>query len=381
MNNRVSAQAAYFRTGDRRFSSEGIAETMPAGPLASLDARSRAFFKAAPKRKRLLGATPFDIAADDFFYAPHAIAENPPSPNPAALWPRGRRWGVTPMPDAAGYADMVARALPRLSHNEGLRKVVLARALKIAAEAPLDARLVAERLGVDPQVVAFMVPLPQAGGRQRCLVGATPELLIRKEGRMVTSNPLAGSARRHSNPAKDAAIAAGLEASDKNRREHAAVVEAILDALSPYCETISLPRSAKAQSTASMWHLGTRIEARLRDPDISCAELLAAVHPTPAVCGWPRREAQDLISELEPFDRGFYAGAVGWLESSGDGEFYIALRCGELSGDTITLFAGAGIVPGSDPRAEAEETSAKFVALLAALGIDEHGRCLEEHVA
>ncbi|MNQ93520.1 Isochorismate synthase DhbC [compost metagenome] len=121
-----------------------------------------------------------------------------------------------------------------------------------------------------------------------------------------------------------------------------------------------------------MWHLGTRIEGRLRRPDeVSAAELAALLHPTPAVCGSPRDRAAELIRELEAYDRGFYAGAVGWTNAVGDGAWYVALRCAEVCGREARLYAGAGIVEGSDPAAEADETSGKFQAVLRALGVDE----------
>jgi len=123
-----------------------------------------------------------------------------------------------------------------------------------------------------------------------------------------------------------------------------------------------------------MWHLGSTIEGVLRDPDVTALELALAIHPTPAVCGTPFDEALDVIGQLEPFDRDFYSGAVGWTDARGDGEWHVAIRCAEICGTSARLFAGAGIVDGSDPAAEAAETSGKFTALLRALGVDEQGR-------
>jgi isochorismate synthase len=130
-----------------------------------------------------------------------------------------------------------------------------------------------------------------------------------------------------------------------------------------------------------MWHLGTRIVGTLKDEETPVAELAAALHPTPAVCGLPRRRAAEVISALEGYDRGFYAGAVGWADEQGDGEWYVSIRSARIAGAHATLYAGAGIVAGSDPAAETDETSAKFVAMLSALGIDEHGHGLQEHAA
>jgi len=372
---------AHFRSGRRQFNTQGIAATLPAGPMVTLGERVRAFFaaKGASGPDLLLGALPFDGAQHDHLIQPQQVTENIEAPPVAADIEVPARWTVRSEPDAAGYGAMVARALDVIAQSgaSGLGKVVLARRLLLEADRAIDSRAIAARLGGDRSVTTFAMPLPPAAdGTSRSLVGGTPELLLAKTGRSIRSNPLAGSARRQPDPQRDEAAAAELLASDKNRREHAAVVEAILDTLAPYCEELSAPKAPALQSTASMWHLGTQIEGRLRDDSISGADLVAQLHPTPAVCGFPRDRAQRLIGELEPFERGFYAGAVGWVNGAGDGEWHIALRCGEISGRKVTLYAGAGIVLGSDPMAEAAETSAKFVALLQALGIDENGNAL-----
>jgi len=372
---------AHFRSSRRQFETSGIAAPLPAGPLPTLGQRARAFFAAHPDGPDLLlGCLPFDPARDDYLVQPREIV-TPPATLPRKPEQAGApQWQVRSNPDAAGYGAMVARALEAIAGAYagpgGLRKVVLARRLLLQADRPVDAATIATRLGGDRSVTTFAMPLPPFVGLPRILVGGTPELLLAKQGRTIRSHPLAGSARRHTDPRLDEAAAASLLASDKNRREHAAAVEAVLDALAPFCSSLSVPDGPGLQSTASMWHLGTLVEGQLRDADLSCADLLAPLHPTPAVCGFPRAAAQKLIAELEPFERGFYAGAVGWMDRAGDGEWHIALRCGEIAGRQITLYAGAGIVLGSDPAAEAAETSAKFVALLQALDIDENGRPL-----
>ncbi|HEY9216058.1 MAG TPA: chorismate-binding protein, partial [Ancylobacter sp.] len=211
--------------------------------------------------------------------------------------------------------------------------------------------------------------------------GATPELLIAKTGAAILSHPLAGSAQRLRDASADRAAAEGLRASEKDNREHAEVVSAILDQLAPYCAELGAPEGTQLVPTASMWHLGTRIVGRLRDAGTPAVELASLLHPTPAVCGTPREAAAKAIAELEGYDRGFYAGAVGWCGASGDGVWHVAIRCAEIAGHEARLYAGAGIVRGSDPVAEGEETSAKFAALLRALGIDEDGHPLPEDAA
>ena len=126
-----------------------------------------------------------------------------------------------------------------------------------------------------------------------------------------------------------------------------------------------------------MWHLATHVEGELRDPAVCSLELARALHPTPAICGVPTETANEVIQRLEPFDRGFYSGAIGWVDGRGDGRWMVTIRCAEIVGSRALLYAGAGIVAGSDPESEAAETSAKFIALLRALDIDEEGRRLE----
>jgi isochorismate synthase len=192
-----------------------------------------------------------------------------------------------------------------------------------------------------------------------------------QRGAQVLAHPLAGSARRSADPVQDERAAQTLLASAKDHDEHRHVVEAIVDGLSPYCSHIDAQARPVLHATATMWHLGTRIHATLKDPRVPAAALLAQLHPTPAVCGTPQQAALQRIRELEPVPRGFYAGAVGWLDAQGDGDWYVAIRCARLQGTQLRLYAGAGIVAGSQPQAEVAETAAKFAALLNALGVSE----------
>jgi len=287
---------------------------------------------------------------------------------------------VTPEPDRAAYAEAVARVLDLIAKggatDQALTKAVLARTLKLEATRDIDAFALWRSLKADPAAVRFLTPIGAGpDGAPRRLVGATPELLASRRGDRVASHPLAGSARRSPDIGEDEAAAQRLLASDKDRREHALVVEAILDIMAPLCRDLSAPGEPALMSTRTLWHLGTRIEGRLRNPDdVTAIELAALLHPTPAVGGSPRQPALEVIREMEAHGRGFYAGPVGWTNADGDGDWYLALRCAEISGRTLRAFAGAGIVAGSDPQAEADETSAKLLAILRALGIDEAGQ-------
>lgn len=361
-------------------SAEGVAAALPAGDAASLPARVKAFFAAEhPGPGLLVGVLPFDRTQHDHLFQPETVHGQNDGPVLTVLAEpqRSPLWTITPQPSASEFGTAVQRAVELIHESqrsdasgEQLQKVVLSRSLLLNAPHSVDPYQLAQRLAGDTSITTFVAPLPSAGV-QRTLVGATPELLVAKAGQRVTSHPLAGSARRHHDTAADQASAAQLLRSDKDQREHLSVVEAILDTLAPYCRRLKAPARPTLVSTASMWHLGTLIEGELRDTDISCAELVSALHPTPAVCGSPRERARQIIQMLEPVPRGFYAGAVGWLDAQGDGAWYVSIRCAEASGSQLRLHAGAGIVDGSEPAHEIRETAAKFVALLQGLGLDE----------
>lgn len=347
-------------------------------------ARARAFFAEQASGPRIIvGALPFAAGAPAYLYQPAEVTRGAVAFPPALVRAAepARSWRVEAEPPLAAYRAAVAEVLARMARgDDDLRKVVLSRSLRLLSDGPIEASALLRALAQDEHVTAFCVPL--AGGPTgRALVGATPELLVARQGVNVVSHPLAGSARRLADASADRAAAQALMASDKDRREHAEVVTAILDLLAPHCAALAHPGDPQLTSTATMWHLGTRIEGRLRDESLSALDLAALLHPTPAVCGTPREAAARTIAELEGYERGFYAGAAGWVDEAGDGAWHVAIRCAEIAGDEARLYAGAGIVPGSDPVAEGEETSAKFAALLGAFGIDEDGRATGERQA
>lgn len=354
-----------------RISGLGSARRLAPGNATTIAARVAAALADCPTGHLIGGALPFDPRADDCLWL---CRQGSPGRADTAALPPGD-WRLTPEPAAGDYARAVARALSIMAEEaesrDALRKIVLARSILAKATAPISPDALMARLNADPSVTAFRVALPAgpAHPQGRVLCGASPELLVEKRGARVSSHPLAGSARRLADPHADRANAMALDGSDKDHREHALVVEAILDTLAPHCRELGCPEGTRLTSTRSMWHLGTRIEGRLRDTDTPSVVLASMLHPTPAVCGVPMARAAGFIKALEPVDRDFYAGAVGWCDAAGDGNWYVAIRCAEISGCQARLYAGAGIVPGSDPMAEAAETGAKFGALLAALGL------------
>lgn len=271
------------------------------------------------------------------------------------------------------HDEHVARidaAVAAMSATE-LRKVVLARAVDIAFEQPVDPLVIAARLiELSSHRDGFVADLSPAGPRYRghWLVGSSPEVLIRRRGRVVTAFPLAGSAPRSADPAEDRANAERLERSTKDRYEHSFVVEHLRSRLEGVCAELDIPEEPQLTSTAEMWHLATPIRGMLRDDATSALELARLVHPTPAICGTPTDAAEAFITEAEA-PRGFYAGAVGWCDGSGDGEYMVAIRCAEVASDRARAWAGGGIVTSSDPEAEYEETTAKLGTVLRTLGL------------
>jgi menaquinone-specific isochorismate synthase len=203
------------------------------------------------------------------------------------------------------------------------------------------------------------------------LVGATPELLIRRQDDDISSLVLGGTAQRAQDPAEDARLGAALLASAKEREEHEYAVVGVRSVLADRCDRLEVESGPSLMRFANVQHLATWITGRLDRghpaSDHSVLALADALHYTPAVCGTPAEAAMELIRDLEAMDRGRYAGPVGWIDARGNGEWGIALRCAEVDGNRARLFAGCGIVAGSDPSAELAETQSKFAVIQFAL--------------
>jgi isochorismate synthase len=325
-----------------------------------------------------VGAVPFADPAGAHLVVPAAahwaepLSATRPARGGAALAYAGQRpdhggYELRPVPEPGEYVRGVEQALGRMAAGE-LDKVVLARTLHLRTAQRIDMRTVLRNLATrDPRGYTFAADLPHG----RTLVGASPELLVSRHGRRVVAHPLAGSAARSADPVQDARRAATLRSSEKDRHEHAFVVDAIAAALAPYCKNLDVPVRPSVVPTATMWHLASRITGELADEAVSALELAGALHPTPAICGTPVGPARDAIAELEPVPRGFYTGMVGWVDAEGDGEWVVTIRCGEADERSLRLYAGAGIVSGSTPADELAETSAKFATLLEAMGMSE----------
>jgi len=284
------------------------------------------------------------------------VTEVGPADDGAPAWP------ATPLPasgsvDRRTWSSSVEAALARIASG-ALAKVVLAREVVVDVDRPLRVATVVDRLRHEqPSCFTY------AAGSY---VGASPELLARRRGRDVVSRPMAGTVAQGGSPGDDRRLVAAMAASAKEQAEHRLVVDDVRHKLRPLADppTLAGPDVVRLSTVA---HLVTTVNCRLRDPAMTALDVAALLHPTPAVAGVPQAAALALIAELEGFDRGLYAGPVGWVDSRGDGDWAVALRSATLDGTRARLVAGAGIVAGSNADAEWDETEAKLGAMRSAL--------------
>ena len=267
---------------------------------------------------------------------------------------------IRPGVEVAQYLAAVAAVRDAVRDGE-ITKAVIARDILVESSQPIAVNALLRRLKAS------------FGSSYRYsidgLVGASPELLVARQGDVVTSHPLAGTAPRTGNPATDDQLAQQLRASAKNQIEHRVVIDMVHDTLLPWCSYLDWQPEPDVVAVANVQHLGTLIEGRLSQPIPHVLRLVEALSPTPALGGFPRDAALRLIAQHEGMQRGRYGGAVGWCDRDGNGTWAVAIRCAELSSDrrTARLFAGGGIVADSEPLAELAETQAKFQAMLSAL--------------
>ena len=289
----------------------------------------------------------------------------PPIQQVAAATPPVTDGGTVTFSDgqrsSSDWEKVVAEGIARIGAGD-VEKVVLARDIHARSTVAIDPRRLLTRLAERyPGCWTFNVD---------GLLGATPEMLVKLERGLVTSRVLAGTIRRSQDDAHDLALAASLARSSKDLEEHEYAVRSVAEALAPYCATTNVPESPFVLHLANVMHLATDVTGVLADGGTSL-QLAEALHPSAAVCGTPTEAAAELIAEVEGMDRDRYAGPVGWMDAHGDGEWGIALRCARLDPDddhSLRLFAGCGIVAGSDPAAELAESNAKLLPIREALG-------------
>ncbi|MBX9472430.1 isochorismate synthase [Microcella sp.] len=279
-------------------------------------------------------------------------------PNAAPIGERPRATLAAASLSREGFTAVVGSAVQAIRDGR-VEKVVIARDAVASIPPDADRRaLLSELADRYPDCLTFAVD---------GLIGASPETLVSVHAHEASARVLAGSTARGAGSADDAAAAATLATSQKDLDEHAFAVRSVLDALQPHVRAITASELPFTLKLPNLWHLATDIEMQLGD-GASALDLVAALHPTAAVAGSPRDAALELIGELEPFDRGRYAGPVGWIDQDGDGEWVIALRCARIDDDgALTAYAGAGIVIDSDPDSELAETRMKFRPIADAL--------------
>lgn len=280
--------------------------------------------------------------------SPHIEPSSAPEPPAGVTFVDGALSGTE-------WETVVAEAVRRITAGD-LEKVVLARDLVATADTDIDVRWPLNRLAEQyPMTWTFHVD---------GLFGATPEMLVRRERGLVTSRVLAGTIRRTGDDERDLALAATLARSSKDLEEHEYAVRSVADALAPHCTSMNVPEAPFVLHLPNVMHLATDVAGVVLDSESdpsTSLDLAAALHPSAAVGGTPTETAKQVITEIEGMDRGRYAGPVGWMDASGDGEWGIALRSAEIRGRTVRLFAGCGVVASSDPQAELAEAQAKFV--------------------
>jgi len=258
----------------------------------------------------------------------------------------------------SAWTDAVAEATARIRSGR-LDKVVLAREVVITADEPIPVSTVLTRLAQGyPDCFLYLVD---------GFCGASPELLVGRSGDVVRAQPMAGTAPRRGDPAADARLAANLLASPTYRHEHQVTIDAVHDGLLAFSSYVDYEPEPSVVAMANVAHLATSVEGRLSHPPASVLELVEALHPTPAVCGHPRAAALEVIAELEGMDRGRYAGAVGWVDRDGNGQWAVAIRGGSIQGNVARIVGGNGIVGDSHPPTELIETRAKLQAMLTAI--------------
>jgi len=264
--------------------------------------------------------------------------------------------------DEGKWQQQVSQAITEIKSGR-LEKVVLARDLTANSTSEINVNDLLQRLEIDyPSTWVFLVD---------GLIGATPELLVRLSKSMITSRVLAGTIQKTGNEERDLALAASLAKSSKDLEEHEYAVKSVADSLAPFCSSTNVPESPFVLHLSNVMHLATDVTGVLNDStkQADIFTLIENLHPSAAVCGTPTEDAKKLISELEQMNRSRYAGPVGWIDANNDGEIAIALRCGLLSNQnkSIRIFAGCGIVAGSDPVTEYAESQAKLMPMRTAL--------------
>ena len=265
-------------------------------------------------------------------------------------------------PSPQSWCELVREALQEIDSG-AIDKLVLARRQRLDADRPFDLQAALQRLVLRyDECTVFAIDRGDS-----CFLGATPELLVSLRDRTVETAAVAGSAARHVDPARDQALGAALLSDPKERREHALVVRALEVGLRPLCAELRVGGEPSLLRLPNVQHMHTAIGGALRD-GATALDVAQRLHPTPAVGGFPRDRALPLLRRAERFDRGWFGGPLGWMDAQGDGEFVVAIRSALVQGAGAQLYAGCGIVAGSDPEREYQESHLKMQPMRWALG-------------
>ena len=383
LNARPDAENArfFYASSQGCIQASGIAEAIEV-PVGTAPAQRTQFLRAVDsalnraraygqKRPLVMGCIPFDRSQPAALFVPREseFLTTPPALSAAAENVKARVLACESIPGEQRFRQSVEQAVANFRLSD-IRKTVLSRVLHVSTDRPLDAGAVFQRLRAqNPSGYHFRFPL--ADGSE--LIGASPELLLRKQGRRIMSNPLAGSARRRADAQEDREVSEQLLRSAKDTYEHKLVIDDIRQVLSPWCQELDIPAAPSLISTPAMWHLSTCIHGQVAEAEMNPLKIATELHPTPAVCGFPTAQAHKLIQLIEPYERGPFAGMVGWCDGDGNGEWVVTIRCGRIFANQIQIFAGAGIVADSSPESEWAETRAKMQTMLNALDADFSG--------
>lgn len=368
------SMAFSFTSGDRELVVNGALQRIDTPAVGGEDADSllqktlaHAFDqarRAGQANPLVVGAIPFDpsepsclyIARDSHWRTREAAAAGGELPTLVEQ---------KPIPEEDAFKRSVEHAIVNFRHSD-VRKAVLSVQRELVFADTVDVDVLQRNLRAqNPSGYHFRVPLADGA----TLLGVSPELLVRKDGANFISNPLAGSARRMADPEADKRNADWLVASEKDHYEHGFVTQDIAARVGELCIRLDVPQRPSLISTPALWHLSTRIEGNLIDPQVTALQLACRLHPTPAVCGFPTERARRLIRFVEPAERGQFTGMVGWCDAEGNGEWVVTIRCGTVKHNRVRLFAGAGIVEASQPAAEWAEVQTKLGTMLRACGL------------
>ncbi|MGF6150670.1 isochorismate synthase [Pseudomonas fluorescens] len=365
-----------FTSGDRELTVAGMRQRIETPAIGGDNANSlfqKTVLQALDRARKagqsnpiIVGAIPFDPAEASCLYIPEhaewrarsATVQTGVAALPELIEQKN-------IPDEQGFKRAVEHAIVNFRHSD-VRKAVLSVQRELVFAQNVDVAAMQNNLRAQNQSgYHFRVPMPDGA----TLIGVSPELLVHKDGLNFVSNPLAGSAKRMTDPQADQRNADWLSASEKDHYEHRLVTEDIATQLGELCTQLNVPQRPSLISTPALWHLSTRIEGTLADPTVSALQLACRLHPTPAVCGFPTERARRLIRFVEPFERGLFTGMVGWCDAQGNGEWVVTIRCGTVKRNRVRLFAGAGIVEASSPDSEWTEVQTKLGTMLRACGL------------